>query len=298
LVGDLERGTKPKDELKKITIKQALDAFVSDCEARNLNRSTLGKYKSLRTKLVAHLGAAHDLSRCTPHQIREFRQRRSLGARTAAKELERVRAFFRFCIDNGWIQISPARSPQAKTLPRLPFSEKEIQNVLAQAKDDRELAFLLTLRHTGLRIGDASLLRVTQFSENRIHLYTSKAGTPVSILIPGNLVSLFKTVQPRGGYFFLRGESTTMDTAADLWRRRIKILCAEAKVSPAHPHRFRHTLAADLLSKGASVEDVAAVLGNSPAVVMKHYSQWIKSRQDRLDSVIAKTWTKQLVRVK
>ena len=301
LVRDLEAGTKPKQEQQRTTLKQALDAFLADCEARNLNLSTLRKYKALRTNLLAHVGATRDLSRCSPQDIREFRQQRKLGPRTAAKELERVRAFFRFCIDNAWIAISPARgikAPQAKLLPRIPFSEKEIQNIIAHADDDRELAFVLTLRHTGLRIGDASLLRVAQFSENRIHLYTSKAGTPVSVLIPDNLVLLLKSLQPRGAYFFLRGESTAMHTAADLWRRRIKILCKAAKVAPDHPHRFRHSLAADLLSKGATVEDVAAVLGNSPAVVMKHYSQWIKSRQDRLDSVIAQTWQPQLVRVK
>jgi site-specific recombinase XerD len=68
---------------------------------------------------------------------------------------------------------------------------------------------------------------------------------------------------------------------------------------PDHPHRFRHTLAADLLVKGASVKDVAAILGNSPAVVMKHYSQWIASRQTRLDEVVKKTWeTRKLIRVK
>jgi len=68
---------------------------------------------------------------------------------------------------------------------------------------------------------------------------------------------------------------------------------------PDHPHRFRHTLAADLLMKGASCEDVAAILGNSPAIVQKHYSQWIKGRQDRLDSILESTWEKpRLQRVK
>ena len=37
---------------------------------------------------------------------------------------------------------------------------------------------------------------------------------------------------------------------------------------------------------------MAAILGNTPTVVIKHYSQWIKSRQDRLDAVVAKTWAK------
>ena len=88
-----------------------------------------------------------------------------------------------------------------------------------------------------------------------------------------------------------------MHTTADLWRRRIKILCKAAGVMPDHPHRFRHSFAADLLSKGASVEEVAAILGNSPAIVSKHYSQWVAGRQHRLDQIVEKTWKTQLVRV-
>jgi integrase len=141
-----------------------------------------------------------------------------------------------------------------------------------------------------LRIGDASLLRVSALSGNRIFLYTTKAGTPVSILIPDSLLNLLKKLAPRGGYFFIRGESTHPHTTSDLWRKRIKAICKEVGIVPDHPHRFRHSLAADLLSRGVSVENVAAVLGNSPAIVSKHYSQWISSRQDALDAALESTW--------
>jgi len=36
----------------------------------------------------------------------------------------------------------------------------------------------------------------------------------------------------------------------------------------------------------------------SPAVVIKHYSQFIKSRQERLEEIVAKTWETRLQRVK
>jgi hypothetical protein len=47
----LENGEEPRQRLKTVTVKVALDAFIKDCESRNLNRSTLGKYKRLRTSL-------------------------------------------------------------------------------------------------------------------------------------------------------------------------------------------------------------------------------------------------------
>ena len=204
-----------------------------------------------------------------------------------------MRQFFKFCVGNGWIQSNPAatlKAPQVRTLPRIPFSDDEVNAILGQAEDDRELAFLLTLRHTGLRIGDASMLRTSQVSDGRIYLYTTKAGTPVSIVIPENLESLLKKLPTHGGYFFLWGESTHVHSVSNLWRRRFKDICKYLGIMPDHPHRMRHTLAKDLLLKGASVEDVAAILGNSPGVVVKHYSQWVASRQAKLDDMIRKTW--------
>jgi len=294
---EIENGTKP-EQPKGITIKDALAAFIKDCEGRNLSRNTLRKYRTLETGVNAYVergpvAGVGRLTDFTSERVRDFRDSWKLSPLTASKQLGHLRTFFAFCIQNGWITSNPAKSikaPHVKINPRLPFGEKEIQNILSKAEDDRELAFLLVLRHTGLRIGDASLLRVSALSGNRIFLYTTKAGTPVSILIPDSLLNLLKKLTPRGGYFFIRGESTHPHTASDLWRKRIKAICKEVGIVPDHPHRFRHSLAADLLSKGVSVENVAAILGNSPAIVAKHCSQWISSRQDALDAALQSTW--------
>jgi predicted transcriptional regulator len=53
---------------------------------------------------------------------------------------------------------------------------------------------------------------------------------------------------------------------------------------------FRHTLAIELLEKGITVEHVAAILGNSPAIVYKHYSPWVASRQKALDKAVMSVW--------
>ncbi len=289
---EIENGNKPEPP-RSITINDALAAFIKDCESRNLTPKTLAKYRTLETRL-ADFSSKDELLRNWNHdRIAAFRATWKLSPLTVSKELGHLRTFFNFCIDREWITKNPAKTikaPHLKVNPRLPFSEKEIQNILAQAKDDRELAFLLTLRHTGLRIGDASLLKVSHLSGSRVYLYTTKAGTPVSILLPDSLLGLLKKIPPRGGYFFIRGKSNHPHTASDLWRKRIKAICKKVGIVPDHPHRFRHSLAADLLSKGVSVENVAAILGNSPAIVVKHYSQWISSRQDALDSALRSTW--------
>jgi site-specific recombinase XerD len=57
-------------------------------------------------------------------------------------------------------------------------------------------------------------------------------------------------------------------------------------VKKALAHRFRHTLATQFLAKGTTLELVADILGNSTAVVKKHYAKWSKGRQDSIDDVM------------
>jgi integrase len=52
------------------------------------------------------------------------------------------------------------------------------------------------------------------------------------------------------------------------------------------PHRYRHTLAMRLLEDGASFQEVADVLGNTEAVVRKHYGKWSKKRQSNIDRLM------------
>ena len=41
-------------------------------------------------------------------------------------------------------------------------------------------------------------------------------------------------------------------------------------VRDAHAHRFRHTLATEVLTAGGSMEDAANILGDSPQIIRKH----------------------------
>jgi len=45
-------------------------------------------------------------------------------------------------------------------------------------------------------------------------------------------------------------------------------------------------LATRLLEEGATFEQVADILGNSPAIVRKHYGKWSKGRQNNIDRLM------------
>jgi integrase len=68
--------------------------------------------------------------------------------------------------------------------------------------------------------------------------------------------------------------------------RTLHAVFRKSGVKGAHVHRFRHTLTTVLLGRGASFEDVANVLGNSPEIVRKHYAKWSPARQARIDKLM------------
>jgi integrase len=110
----------------------------------------------------------------------------------ATKNLERMRAFFRFCEQARWIDRNPAvnvKAPRVRVAPTLPFSADEMMRIL-EACDrypgnvDRMKAFVLTMRHSGLRIGDTIALTRDRVKTNKLFLYTRKTGTPVYVPLP------------------------------------------------------------------------------------------------------------------
>ena len=57
---------------------------------------------------------------------------------------------------------------------------------------------------------------------------------------------------------------------------------------PAVAHRFRHTLATEILIKGGTIEDAANILGDSPATIRKHYAKWSTAYRARTIEVMQK----------
>jgi site-specific recombinase XerD len=93
-----------------------------------------------------------------------------------------MRAFFRFCHQAGWINQNPALSvkpPKVKLNPTLPFSREEMKRILAACSKyagngHRLKTFVLTMRYTGLRIGDTIRLSKDQLVDGKVSVRTAK----------------------------------------------------------------------------------------------------------------------------
>jgi integrase/recombinase XerC len=290
-------------------VEDAIKAFVDHCESEALKFSTVRKYRNTLNHLKAFCEARKidAIDELTTDHLDVFRAGRELKPITSSKELELLRQFCGFCTDRKWCAENVAkriRSPRnIKPNEVVPFSTAEVNDIIKACETIgrgpyerlRSRAMILTLRYTALRIGDVALLGRDRISRDagrwRVFLRTEKSGKPVFLPIPAELKAALEVVPlPRGcgeesRYYFWNGISSER-AMKGIAERSLAAVFKASLVPRAHAHRFRHTLATELLGSGASFEEVADILGNSPEIVRKHYAKWSPARQSRIDSLM------------
>jgi integrase len=125
----------------------------------------------------------------------------------------------------------------------------------------------------------------------RVFLHTQKTGDPVFLPIPESLKLVLDVLPlPRNGtqncpYYFWNGQSSRR-AVVGIAERTLSAVFKEIRGEGAHAHRYRHTLATRLPGQGATFQEVADILGNSPGGVRKHYAKWSKGRQNNIDRLM------------
>jgi integrase/recombinase XerD len=294
-----------------MTIEQAEKEFVADAEARKLKERTVYKYRFLFRQLnaFAELQGIRFLKELDTPALRKFRTTWKDSNLAALKKLERLRSFFRFVRENGWLADNPSEklsNPRVTMRPTLPFSHDDMVRLLAattqkidecqpDGKDNarRLRALVLLLRYSGLRIGDAVSCSIERVSDGKLRLYTQKTGTHVHCPLPEFVVRELDSIPKRSERYWFWTGNCKLKTAVSDWQARLMGLAQDAKVPKLHAHRFRDTFAVELLLAGVPLERVSVLLGHtSIKVTEKHYSPWIRERQEQAEADIRRTWTK------
>ena len=209
---------------------------------------------------------------------------------------ERLKAFFRYAHEAGWIPTNPARHlkpPKANSPGVVAFTAEELNSIMTACQDERLKTFVLVMRYSGLAIGDAVQLRPDRLDAGHLTLRRTKTGKAVRVLLPIVVCNrLHATSLLEGGYYFWnrKGGNSDVQTATGNMRRSLRRVFRAAGVPNAHPHQFRHLFVREHLEQDVSIETIADLLGNSVKIIEKHYSNWVSSRQRKLDEAVQRTW--------
>jgi integrase/recombinase XerD len=298
--------SEPKRTAEPITVTRAADNFIADVRSRGLSECTIYKYKLLFRRIeefTKRIGLRF-LKELDLQTLDRFRAEWKEGPLSSLKKLERLRAFLRFCERRKWVDANPAtdmKAPKVPHRPTLPFTREEMSRILVAldkyaeragvANAQRIRAFVLLLRYSGMRIGDAVQCGPECLNGNRLFLYTQKTGVPVKCVLPDFVVRAIEAAPKSSERFFFWTGKSRLHTAVGIWQRSLTLLFSLAGVRGGHAHRFRDSFATELLLTGVPLERVSVLLGHqSIRVTERHYSPWTRSRQDQLEADLLRAW--------
>jgi site-specific recombinase XerD len=332
LARELEAKLKAGNE--QIEISSAVAEFLKEVSRLDRAEATQSKYKLTLNRLLKWCGAQQPLLLCLRQldvpTLRAWVSSWGGAPTTRHNQQQRVRAFFRFSVDQGWMPDNPAKKiknvnpDQEETLP---FSREQYEALIeatycydARGKEPngntansrRVRAYLQLLRWSGLRAGDAACMEKSKLRDDdslflRQAKVKGRASAPVYVLLPPEVANDLRNAPPGSvthpNYFFWSGQSKRKSEVSN-WEKifgKVRSKAAElhpklfletdGRAKPAHLHMLRDTFAVEYLLAGMPLEEVSRLLGHASILVtQKHYAPWVTERQRRLEASQRMAW--------
>lgn len=253
-------------------------------EERGLDRATIYNYsRHIDLFLAEQFGAGPVKLRTlgTSHVTAFIRRHTPRGGRgLAAQIVTGLRSFFRFARLRGLIT-----SDLASAVPSIPTWERSgppkhltaeaVQRVLAACerstvRGKRDYAILLLLARLGLRAGEVVALQLDDIDwiNGQLAIRSKKGNGWAKLPLPedaGRALAQYLKVRPSSPYrnvFLIERAPYKPFVASGPISVLVRKAIERAEVKSAHTgaHVFRHSLATEMLRRGASLEEIGRVL--------------------------------------
>lgn len=285
-----------------ITVKDVFEGYLRRIDRKRVGQeiavSTEERYRGATYEFAVRLKERNVrlMDEITPLVIEEYRayrlaqtlqRKQSRGGQGLDVDVVVLKQIFDLAIELGYSKPNPVKSiSRTKVRPSKvpePFTQEELDKLRAVVVGNELLVFSL-LRWTGMRGSDVVGLTWDEidFQSGTIVKTTLKRGKEIRIPIHQDLLASLQN------WRIIRNSKLVLE---DLTRPQLYTLVqklgAKAGVPNCRPHRFRSTLATELLAKGTSIHDVALLLGDSVAVVEKHYCGHKEASVERIRGIMS-----------
>lgn len=252
------------------TAEGLLRKYLATKRIEGKSERTIKRYADLLSTFISQLDRRlHEL---TAFDIRlylsMYKEKRKVKNRTLDNMRKVLSSFFSWLHDEEFIPRNPCRAVKSikydKVL-RLPFSGEELERLKSACTNARDIALIHFLHATGCRVSEVVSVDVSDVDfQNRELVVYGKGGKERTVYLT-QVASMYleeylkKRKDGSKALFTGKGSNRIQKNGIEAAVKRIG---ERAGVDNVHPHRFRRTLATELISRGAAIQDVQMILGH------------------------------------
>jgi len=254
------------------TWQDDLQRFLERKRISGKSERTLSQYKYHLTRILSFINKP--IREVTEGDLNNYLDVYRKVRKVGNVYLEGIRlcmsSFFTWQHDKGFIPKNPARGIDPikceKTIKK-PFSDEELEKIRRQCEQIRDMAMVEFLYATGVRISEMCSLNRddVRITDKELIVYGKGAKERTVYLTPISCMYLSAYLYQRTDgnpalFVGLKKPYSRLTTAGA--ESRLREIGSRAGVEKVHPHRFRRTMATNLLRKGMPLEEVSQVLGH------------------------------------
>ena len=274
VLGKYEITEKSTDlRINDVTWVDDLQRFIERKRISGKSERTLQQYQYQLTRILSYINKPID--KITEGDLNEYLEKYKLIRKVSNVYLDGIRltmsSFFGWQHRKGFIPKNPAAGVDPIKIEKKikkAYSDEELEKIRRKCENIRDLAIVEFLYATGVRISEMCALNRedVHINEREIIVFGKGAKEREVYLTPISCMYLKAYLNERTDnnealFVSARGDARRlMPSGVQAMLRKIG---KGVGVEKCHPHRFRRTLATNLLRKGMPLQEVQLVLGHT-----------------------------------
>ena len=264
--------------------------LADDLRIRHRAQATIAAY-------TYHAGRFADLIQkpladATGEDVRNFQlhliEERQVGWSSFNQAVCALRFLYTVTFPKPWSVTMIPFGKRPKKLPVV-LSPEEVEALLTCTANLKHRTFLMTLYAAGLRLAEASHLKIANIDSTRMQLHVAhgkgakQRHIPLSPRLLQALRSYWKEYRP--ATYLFPGKTADRPYAATSIQKAIKRSAQRAKIlKTVHPHVLRHSYATGLLEAGVDLLTISRLLGHKSFTTTMIYLHVRRPHLDRTPS--------------
>lgn len=246
-----------------------LDAYLATMAVQGRSPKTIERYRYVLQRMMTALRTG--TRRITVYHLRRYladEKARGISDSTLDGIRQVFSAYFNWLQKESLIQVNPTTNLGAIRRPkkiREVYSESELARLKMGAQNARDRAIIYFLESTGCRINEVVQLNRDDINFSRLECKVLGKGNKERTVYLNEVAAMMlqtyldQRTDDLPALFIGKGSERLHAGGV---RAMLCKLGAATRVAHVHPHRFRRTLATNLIRRGMVIQEVAAILGH------------------------------------